>query len=61
MAKISEDRRTADFGVGPSWLFFLASRSGQEEQPPQKQRRASARAFLFAPKRSFQNQKLQKT
>jgi hypothetical protein len=61
MAKIIEDERTADFGVGPRSLFFLASRSGYEEQPPQKQRKASARAFLFASKRSFQNQKLQKT
>ena len=40
MAKLNEDRTTADFGVGQSWLFVLASGSGQEERPLQEQRKA---------------------
>ncbi len=28
MAKISEDGRKADFGVGPSWLFAFIFESG---------------------------------
>lgn len=40
MAKLNEDGTTADFGVGPSWLFVLASGSGKEEQSLQEQRKA---------------------
>lgn len=48
MAKINEDGRKADFGVGPSWLFSFSFTSGLGGAASAEARAGLSPAFLFA-------------